>query len=458
MTCSTIARAALLSLIFGLVAAASASSAKTSPEKRSTHPLLTVAISGRGTVTSIPRGISCRSKCRRRFPLRATVRLTARPYPTWSLWKWRGPCLSRKGSSCTLRMSKARSVQAVFRLTIAVESPPHRARVLSGDGHKLLAYLSRLSGDSEPGVIVGQHCPNQGLVCDDSYFQQNLGALHDQSGRWPGILDLDYEVERVHPLDELLSTNRRLIIPYWQAGGLVSISWDPANPWGPDPQNAWRDMAIHYPGSDLRELLPGGAKRLYWLRSLDRIAAALSDLRDAGVVVLWRPMQEMNGPVYWWAKKKVSDDHAVYAKLWRDMFDYFNSVKGLDNLLWVFAPIGDPFWSSYPYPGNGYADVIAPTAYSNDLGFRGYEDALKYGKPVALSEYGPDAWGTDMGADGSFDDRLYAERLSRDYPRVAYFTVWCSWEGVKMSLADNLYASELMNDPRVTTREHVAWR
>jgi mannan endo-1,4-beta-mannosidase len=288
--------------------------------------------------------------------------------------------------------------------------------------------------------------------------RKTWGRCTTSPGKWPGILAIDYEYERLHPPDELSSTNQRLVIPYARAGGLVSISWDPANPWGPDPQNAWRDVEKKYPGSNLRALLPGGAKRVYWLHQLDRIATALTELRDAGVAVLWRPMQEMNGPIYWWAKTDVSEKHEVYAKLWRDMFDYFTSVKGLNNLLWVFAPIGDPSWSSYPYPGADFVDVIAPTAFGNDLHFRGYDDALKYGKPIALSEYGPDAWAADMGANGSFDDRLYIERLARDYPRVAYFMVMCSWEGVRMSLADNLYASELMNDPRVITRDKIAWR
>ena len=102
-------------------------------------------------------------------------------------------------------------------------------------------------------------------------------------------------------------------------------------------------------------------------------------------------------------------------------------------------------------------DGLAPTAYSNDLAFCGYNDAPTYGKPIALSGYGPDAWSENLGANGSFEDRLNIQRPQRDYPRVAHFTVWCSWKGVKMSLADNLHASELMNGPGVITRDTIAW-
>jgi hypothetical protein len=60
-----------------------------------------------------------------------------------------------------------------------------------------------------------------------------------------------------------------------------------------------------------------------------------------------------------------------------------------------------------------------------------------------------------MGADGSFDSRLYIACLATDCPRVAYFSVWNSWPWVKMVLPGNLYASELMNDPRVITRDRL---
>jgi mannan endo-1,4-beta-mannosidase len=37
-----------------------------------------------------------------------------------------------------------------------------------------------------------------------------------------------------------------------------------------------------------------------WRKKLDRIADALSELRAAGVIVLWRPMQECNGNRFSW--------------------------------------------------------------------------------------------------------------------------------------------------------------
>jgi mannan endo-1,4-beta-mannosidase len=434
------------------------SSALPSPASQA-RVVLTVAVTGKGKVASAPRGIACPSNCRARYPSRATVRLTVKPASGWAFSRWGGACAMRKSLICNVRMNAPRSVRAVFRRRAAPKPvTPSCTRALTPDAAKVLAYLGRLSNGTEPGVIVGQACRPMWFICDDTRFQESVGALHDQSGKWPGIIDVSYDGTRVQPPDELSSANQRLVIPYSRAGGLVTVSWGPVNPWGSDPQNGWPDIATKYPGADLHDLLPGGAKRLYWLRSLDRIGAALTELRDAGVVVLFRPMQEMNGNWFWWAREK----HEIYARLWRDMFDYFTCVKGLNNLLWVFAPADHPTLSpsSYAdaYPGADYVDILAPTAYRNDLVFGGYDQALTYGKPIALSEYGPSAVASDLGANGSFDDRLYIQRLQHDYPRIAYFVSWNSWEGVKMSLADNLYASELMNDPRVITRDKIAWR
>jgi mannan endo-1,4-beta-mannosidase len=435
-------------LLMATVLVPSASMGKTSPRR----PLLTVVVSGHGKVTSTPKGLACRSKCRRRFPARKTVRLVAKASPQWSFWKWSGSCAKRKGAVCTVRMSTARSVRAVFRLTIAVKPTPHCGRTLSLDAQKVLAYLGRLTNGSEPGVIVGQDCPHGAEICDDDAYRRTIEDLYAVSGKWVGLLHVDYEYIREYTPLELSLANQRLIA-HWRAGGLVAVSWGPANPWGTDPQHAYKDILVKYPLMDLGALLPGGGMRARWVRSLDRIAGALKELRDAGVVVLWRPMQEMNGVGYWWAKNRLEDKHEGYVRLWRDMFDYFTCVKGLDNLLWVFSPGGTQAWSSFPYPGDAYVDVVAGTSYGDDLPIDGYDDYLAYGKPAGIAEYGPGA-----GANGLFDDRLYIERLQRDYPRMAYWATWSSFADVKLALVDNLFASELMNDPGVITRDEIAWR
>ena len=98
-----------------------------------------------------------------------------------------------------------------------------------------------------------------------------------------------------------------------ETGGLDYDKLAPLNPWiskdrgKPLPLAQWNG-----PGStrdlskvDLYELTnPHSAVYAHWRTYLDRIASALEELQDAGVVVLWRPLQEMNGSWFWWGMKK----------------------------------------------------------------------------------------------------------------------------------------------------------
>ena len=81
---------------------------------------------------------------------------------------------------------------------------------------------------------------------------------------------------------------------------------------------------------------------------------ALKELQDAGVVVLWRPLPEMNGEWYWWGKTSHPSNAEPYVNIFRDMYDYFTNVKGLNNLIWVYSPAHeDKPWSNsvfWAYP------------------------------------------------------------------------------------------------------------
>src|SRR5262249_30039717 len=82
------------------------------------HVLLTVSISGKGTVRlSDERRLACSSKCHKTFSVRAgaNLRLTARPGPGWAWVGWTGTCQSGRLPICSLRpRHNGRSVTAFF--------------------------------------------------------------------------------------------------------------------------------------------------------------------------------------------------------------------------------------------------------------------------------------------------------------------------------------------------------
>lgn len=325
---------------------------------------------------------------------------------------------------------------------------------------KVLSYISDLSNDTIDGVLSGQNCGHGNEIADGTYARY-IEALHSRTGQYVSIIGVDYEYVREYTVDELKAANT-VFKTHWKNGGLVAINMSPVNPWG--TKHNWEDIKFAWPGTkyegtDLMKLItPGSEVYDVWMAKLDRIAEGLADLRNAGVIVMWRPMQEMNGWWFWWGKQDkdhLSDPHDAYIAVWRHMHDYFTNVKKLNNLLWVFSPTQNQKFSSFPYPGDSYVDIVAGTEYLDDLTITGYEDFLAYGKPVGIAEYGPSEFGSKV--DGSFDSRLYLTRLKNDYPKVAYWMTWESWTNtdgskVNMALVDNQNTSALLNDPYILKR------
>ena len=68
--------------------------------------VLSVAVSGHGRVTSVPKGISCPGRCRTFFPKDSRVRLVARPASGWKLDKWGGAfCSGATTAACAFNLT-----------------------------------------------------------------------------------------------------------------------------------------------------------------------------------------------------------------------------------------------------------------------------------------------------------------------------------------------------------------
>ncbi|MFM7173945.1 MAG: glycosyl hydrolase, partial [Caldilinea sp.] len=322
---------------------------------------------------------------------------------------------------------------------------------------QLLAYLQAQSDTC--AVISGQNIGSGWLLYD--HYDQLVDGLQRATGRWPALVGMDYYDYDDDHTD--YAESHPPLIEHWNAGGLVTLSWSSPNPWtGGD---AWDTRS-----ADLTELLdPSTTAYQAWRTQLDAIADALADLRDAGVVVLWRPLHEMSGDWFWWGTSAHPGNPAPYQALWRQMFDYFTDTRGLDNLLWVYSATGDEPGGTIPaadfyYPGNAYVDVVGQSVYSGSLDqfhIYSYDRLLTLGKPVALAEFGPGlTWMEPQ--DGDYDYLILLDRLRNRYPQTVYWLSWNDWVEdsvpVYISIVKNLNAAALMNDPCVTSRDEVDWR
>lgn len=110
----------------------------------SATPRLTVAITGAGSITSRPAGISCPGTCNASFPVGTAVTLVPHTSGASSFMSWAGDCTGR--GSCAVTMNRDRSIGAAFS-----ES--------SGHGRVTIMGLASPSGDG--GVSASSSSPGE---------------------------------------------------------------------------------------------------------------------------------------------------------------------------------------------------------------------------------------------------------------------------------------------------------
>ncbi|MBN2351785.1 MAG: hypothetical protein JXD23_04375 [Spirochaetales bacterium] len=334
----------------------------------------------------------------------------------------------------------------------------------SADARSVLRLLAGLSATDVRKAIVGQNCFHGDEITDENPrrgYSSLVAGLYEKTGQWAGLVSLDYEYMKLYSPEELSAANK-VLIGHWRKGGLVTVNLSPLNPWTLDESGPARaPKTWNGPGSPndrsrarLKELVdPARPVFAVWRKKLDRVAGALAELKAAGVVVLWRPLQEQNGNWFWWGA-----DPDGYIAVYRDMHRYFTEAKKLDNLLWVYSP-SSAVNDFRAYPGDDYVDVVAPTCYDDDLALntRCYDALDKLGsprKPLALGEYGPGIGGPVAGA-GTLDTAKYIQRIKNDYPRIAYWVCWHQYPGEYWAIIGNRNYKALMNDPDVITVERL---
>jgi mannan endo-1,4-beta-mannosidase len=266
-----------------------------------------------------------------------------------------------------------------------------------------------------------------------------LKQIADQSGHWPAVAGVDYADFGRGSLT--WKTPNQVAVAHWKQGGLVTVMahmYNPANPKG----GGLRDKGV-----DIADLLkPGTETNQRWMQELDLAAAGLQDLKDQGVVVLWRPFHEMNGGWFWWGAQKPEE----FIKVWRHMFDYYTKTKGFDHLLWVYGPNHGQKTAAY-YAGDQYVDIIGLDAYTDFIDrqhIKGYEEIVALKKPFGFSEFGPFG---PQNPPGDYDYRKFMEGIAKEFPKTCWFMSW----NAKWSLARNQHVKEALEHPWVINREDL---
>jgi hypothetical protein len=84
---------------------------------------LTVTVTGKGTVTSSPKGMSCPKACAKTFAKGKTVKLMTKPASGWAFTRWTGACAKAK-QTCAVKLTADKKAGAVFNAKPQPPPPP----------------------------------------------------------------------------------------------------------------------------------------------------------------------------------------------------------------------------------------------------------------------------------------------------------------------------------------------
>jgi mannan endo-1,4-beta-mannosidase len=348
--------------------------------------------------------------------------------------RWDVLCV--KVQLCNMKKIFCVLVAAAVLLSVCHASPEPANSNSTARVKAILSYFHTLEPRTEKRLLSGQFS-NFGRGANLQLTDQ----IHQITGRQPAMLGVDYADFSRGGLGITFEAPNQAAIEYWKKGGLVHVS---AHLYNPVRTNGG---GLRDRGVELASLLnPDSETHNRWMKELDQLAAGLQQLKEADVVVLWRPFHEMNGDWFWWG----DHDPETFIKVWRHMFHYFTTTKNLDNLLWIYGPNHGAKTAAY-YPGDGYADLIGLDAYTDFIDpehIKGYDEIAKIKKPFGFTEYGPHG---AQNPPGDYDYMRFLQGVQKHFPRTVFFMSW----NAKWSLAQNTNITAMLNHPWIVNREDL---
>ncbi|MBP0957892.1 MAG: hypothetical protein J5997_11085 [Oscillospiraceae bacterium] len=266
-------------------------------------------------------------------------------------------------AACTPEKGSAENTSVSQSTELTLSNPK-----ASKEAKALYNYICDTYGN---GIISGQQ-ESTWMGSEQYEFEY----IYENTGKYPAIRGLDYMN------DDFDGVNRRAE-DWHNRGGIVTICWH----CGSDFSHSW-DECMKTEISDWDKALTEGTdeyKKL--LAGMDKGGAALKELRDKGIPVLWRPFHELDGGWFWWSKGGAEN----FKKLWIIMYDRYTNYWKLDNLIWVFGYSGNGKGYDKWYPGDEYVDIAGADSYkdgANNNLYKKVTDIVGSDVPVCFHECG----------------------------------------------------------------------
>lgn len=316
----------------------------------------------------------------------------------------------------------------------------------NGPTRAILRYLALLPSSPTGRTVVGQH-----VTITAPEYSNFVVRLKNDTTKWPGLVEFQYDAP-VGSVPFQITNVNPYAIEAWTNGSLVAIKWSPFNPWTLGGRNDTNLVVM------TNVLAAGTAAHDQFVNWLDVIADGLDELQKAGIVVLWRPLSEMNGAWFWWGKRNYAD----YIGLWRLVFNHLTYNRGIHNLLWVYesdASVHPFIPADFYYPGDDVVDVMGHNFYDDDwiLPFASQRLFREYPKVYAFPQAG-----SDTNRDGSWDNMTIVDMITSNYNRCSFFDTWNSFSngsGYQVrAIVDATHATELMTNAWMVTLDELNWK
>ena len=319
---------------------------------------------------------------------------------------------------------------------------------------KLFEVLETVYNDDNM-LIIGQQM-NQGIAIGE-VFDHEMKNLVEGCGVEPSLLGWDVVGTMIYPqnLKSLESARVKIayqLAEYMRSGGIVTLSPHYPNPLDENPapaasvkgelghEDKWDELFEE--GSEINERFMG---------YLEQLGDFLEILDKNGAPIIFRNLLECNGNWTWYGIGNTNEDGVEkkidpqYIKnLWILIYDYLVKTRGLDNIIWEYAPnveargggnsTGDVMDC---YPGDEYVDIVAVDWYPSEIEQKNpaalltsFEDLTKTGKIFVFGELSPGDNRT-IGDNYTFTTEDYDALLMSFIDKgikMAYTLVWSSWD------------------------------
>ena len=306
------------------------------------------------------------------------------------------------------------------------------------------------------------------VMADVNWNNRCADKVHALTGKYPAMNCYDF-IHIYVPQNNWINYSDLTPVTNWaKAGGLVQLMWHFNVPVSeqttPDATGAGVTCSPDQTTFRAANALVSGTWENRWFyQQMDKVAAVILKLQEAGIAATWRPFHEAAGNAtlksgaswgkawFWWG----ADGAQTYRRLWTAMFDYFKQ-KGISNLIWVWTTQNfngnstdyaqDTDW----YPGDGYVDIVARDLYGSTVTQMAQEfTEIQVAYPAKMVALG------ECGHNNGIQPGLVSDAWTRG-AHWSHFMVWYQGgQGSTDTMCSNNWWAAVMRDDNVITRDQL---